>query len=50
MQRRTLVNWLGLTGGGLLLGVHATGCSQINKKSTMMELIFWSQIKAQTVF
>ena len=38
MQRRTFMNLLGVTGGGLLLGIHATGCSQINKKN--MESLF----------
>ena len=32
MQRRDMIKMLGMTGGGLLLGVHATGCSSISKK------------------
>ena len=32
MQRRTLLKLLGLSGGGLLLGVNSAGCLSINAK------------------
>ena len=41
MQRRDMIKLLGMTGGGLLLGAHATGCSFIGKKD--VESIFDSK-------
>ena len=38
MQRRDMIKLLGMTGGGLLIGAHGSGCSSLNRKN--MESVF----------